>query len=68
MSGSGDGFVAVSATSGGFGFQRGVSYVCSVATTIVKCTVVELGAWDRLRDGPTNGQNDAELLNALRPL
>ena len=47
----------------GFYFQYGFSYYDSIITTSVKCTVVELDAFDRQRDGQMGGQI-AGFLNA----
>jgi len=57
-----DGAVLATLTSG-FDFQRGISYWCSVVTIAIKCTVVELDAWNRQTDRRTDGRI-AVLLNA----
>jgi len=35
----------------GFDFEHGVHYECSVVSIALKCTTVELGAWDTQIDG-----------------
>jgi len=54
-----NGFVSVSTTSAtnGFDFQHGDSYYCSIVTTPLNCTVVELAVWNK----QTNGRTDCSL-------
>ena len=58
--GAGNGFNAISATSGGC-MLHGISHWCSVLTIVLKCTVTEHGT-DRQIDRQT-----ATLLNAPYP-
>ena len=45
-----------------FDFQHGVSYQCSVVSIALKCTTVELEAWDRQTERQTDGWTAALLI------
>jgi len=51
--------------TGGFDFQRGMSYSYSLVTIALKGTVFELGAMDRHAVGRTDGRTDRRIAALL---